>query len=129
MIFYRYFFVTIITVCCTICMITTLFPKFTSPPLRVTMYLFFGFSFVAPMVFLSYNYDPSIALPPDWLKLSWVGGIYLIGTSLYLTKVPERWLKGQVDYFGSSHNIFHVLILVALVISMKDQWQLYRERQ
>lgn len=128
MVFYRYFFVTIIMICCTICMITTLFPRLTSPPLRVSMYLFFGLSFVAPILFLEYNYNPEIALAPDWMKLAPIGVVYLVGTTLYLTKVPERWLKGQVDYFGSSHNIFHVMILVALILTMKESWALYLKR-
>ena len=128
MVFYRYLFVSIIIVSCTICMITTLFPRLTSPTLRVAMYFFFALSFVAPIIFLQSNYDPDIAMPPDWFRLAPIAVIYFVGTVIYLTKVPERWLKGQVDYFGSSHNIFHVMILVALALTMKESWLLYKER-
>jgi adiponectin receptor len=129
MIVFRYIFVSIITVCCAICMYCTMKPKFGSPPMRVLVFFLFGLSFLVPILFLQFKYDPAISLPPNWSKLSDVGAIYFIGTFLYLTKIPERWLNGQTDFFGSSHNIFHVLILVALAVDMVDCWQLYVERQ
>jgi predicted membrane channel-forming protein YqfA (hemolysin III family) len=110
-------------------MVTTLFPKLTSPILRVSMYFFFGLSFLDPILFLEYNYNPDIAMLPNWMKLAPIGAVYYVSTILYFAKIPERWLKGQVDYFGSSHNIFHVMILVALTLTMKESWLLYKDRQ
>ena len=77
---------------------------------------------------MKHQQDPELSLPPNWSKLADVGAVYFVGTVLYLTKIPERWLNGQVDYIGSSHNIFHVLILVALSLDMTDCWRLYLER-
>lgn len=128
MIFYRYLFVTITAVSCLICMVLTLFPKFMYPPLRVSVFSVFGLSFLLPIVFLNCTYDPTIALPPDWDKLASIGFIGLAGTVLYLFMLPERFLKGQVDYFGSSHNVFHTLVVVALAVDFKQSWELYRQR-
>lgn len=40
----------------------------------------------------------------------------LTGTAflIYLTKIPERWFVGKLDYIGHSHNWWHVFVLAAL---------------
>ncbi|XP_055618140.1 progestin and adipoQ receptor family member 3 isoform X2 [Toxorhynchites rutilus septentrionalis] len=40
----------------------------------------------------------------------------LTGTAflIYVTKIPERWFVGRVDYIGHSHNWWHVFVLAAL---------------
>lgn len=37
--------------------------------------------------------------------------VYFLGAILYACKVPERWCPGWFDYFGGSHNIWHVAVL------------------
>ncbi|KAI4217677.1 MAG: hypothetical protein LQ351_000273 [Letrouitia transgressa] len=37
--------------------------------------------------------------------------VYLAGALIYASQVPERWLHGWFDYFGGSHNIWHVAVL------------------
>jgi len=37
--------------------------------------------------------------------------VYLGGAMLYAAKIPERWLPGWFDYFGGSHNIWHLAVL------------------
>lgn len=37
--------------------------------------------------------------------------VYLIGALVYASKVPERWFPGAFDYFGGSHNLWHVAVL------------------
>lgn len=32
---------------------------------------------------------------------------------IYATQIPERWLSGKVDFFGHSHNWWHLIILAA----------------
>jgi adiponectin receptor len=39
--------------------------------------------------------------------------MYVIGALLYMARIPERLSPGTFDYFGASHQIFHVLILLA----------------
>ncbi|XP_061732947.1 progestin and adipoQ receptor family member 3-like [Nerophis ophidion] len=41
--------------------------------------------------------------------------MYLIAGSafvFYLTKIPERYFPGQVNYIGASHQVWHVLVVV-----------------
>lgn len=47
----------------------------------------------------------------DWLVAG--GALYVIGAGLYVLRIPERFSPGTFDYFGASHQIFHVLILLA----------------
>ena len=36
---------------------------------------------------------------------------YLAGSIAYASKVPERWIHGWFDFFGGSHNIWHMAVL------------------
>ncbi|XP_055535739.1 progestin and adipoQ receptor family member 3 isoform X3 [Wyeomyia smithii] len=40
----------------------------------------------------------------------------LTGTAflIYVTRIPERWFVGKVDYIGHSHNWWHLFVLAAL---------------
>lgn len=40
-----------------------------------------------------------------------MGTFYGIGSLLYATRVPERWMPGKFDIVGNSHNLFHVLVV------------------
>jgi adiponectin receptor len=41
------------------------------------------------------------------------GILYIVGAVLYAGRIPERWSPGTFDIWGSSHQIFHVLVLLA----------------
>ncbi|KAL8873059.1 MAG: hypothetical protein Q9174_001413 [Haloplaca sp. 1 TL-2023] len=41
--------------------------------------------------------------------------VYLVGAIIYAGQVPERWLHGWFDYFGGSHNIWHLAVLAGIV--------------
>jgi predicted membrane channel-forming protein YqfA (hemolysin III family) len=46
-----------------------------------------------------------------------VVGMYLIiacAFLIYITKIPERWFVGKVDFAGHSHNWWHLFVLAAL---------------
>ncbi|EKM58051.1 uncharacterized protein PHACADRAFT_89788 [Phanerochaete carnosa HHB-10118-sp] len=46
-----------------------------------------------------------------WLFAS--GVLYINGALLYANRVPERFAPGRFDYFFSSHQIFHVHVVLA----------------
>ncbi|KAG8221952.1 hypothetical protein J437_LFUL007793 [Ladona fulva] len=51
------------------------------------------------------------------LLLPRVLGMYAISGLaffIYLSKIPERWFAGKVDYLGSSHQWWHFFVVVAL---------------
>ncbi|SPQ17846.1 afde0980-c428-4061-a869-12b133feef4d [Thermothielavioides terrestris] len=37
--------------------------------------------------------------------------VYLLGACIYASQVPERWFPGMFDYFGGSHNLWHIAVL------------------
>ena len=37
--------------------------------------------------------------------------VYFMGACVYASKVPERWCPGMFDYFGGSHNLWHIAVL------------------
>ncbi|CAE6392393.1 unnamed protein product [Rhizoctonia solani] len=47
----------------------------------------------------------------NWIALT--GTLYISGALIYACRVPERWLPGTFDFFGSSHQIFHVCVVLA----------------
>lgn len=40
--------------------------------------------------------------------------LVIIAFVIYITKVPERWFVGKVDWCGHSHNWWHLFVLAAL---------------
>jgi adiponectin receptor len=61
-------------------------------------------------------------------SLRWVvgqGALYMAGAGIYAARVPERWagVAGRFDVVGSSHQVFHGLVVVAAGVHL---WGLVR---
>ncbi|KAF1842221.1 HlyIII-domain-containing protein [Cucurbitaria berberidis CBS 394.84] len=92
-------------------------PKFRTPalrPFRALMFVLMGLSAVFPVLHGIRLYGveqlrKSIGL--DWVVLQ--GVLYIAGAALYAARVPEKWSPGTFDIWGSSHQIFHVLVVLA----------------
>ena len=99
------------------CVIVSVFPKFRTPayrPFRAAMFVAMGLSTVVPVGHGLYIYglaqlDRQIGL--KWLVLQ--GALYILGAGIYAARVPEKWWPGGFDVLGSSHQIFHVLVVLA----------------
>ncbi|KAL6874752.1 mPR-typeG-protein-coupled receptor [Trichoderma novae-zelandiae] len=46
------------------------------------------------------------------------GGFLLLGALLYATKFPECRYPGKFDIYGSSHQLFHILVVLATVTQL-----------
>lgn len=92
-------------------------PKLRTPalrPFRALMFALMGLSAVFPVMHSVQLYGiqhmrKSVGL--DWVVLQ--GLLYLLGASIYAARVPEKWSPGKYDIWGSSHQIFHVLVVLA----------------
>lgn len=42
-----------------------------------------------------------------------------LGALIYAQRVPERWLPGRFDLLLHSHQIFHLLIVLAALVHYK----------
>ncbi|CAN3375425.1 hypothetical protein DIURU_002380 [Diutina rugosa] len=107
-----------------ICTYLTLHPEFSTPkyrPFRSFMFIIFGLSGVLPILCGIYWYGGSVAWERaqiKWLLLE--GAFYIAGALLYAGRIPERFthtddphVKGKFDIWGHSHQIFHVMVVIA----------------
>ncbi|KAF1978666.1 HlyIII-domain-containing protein [Bimuria novae-zelandiae CBS 107.79] len=97
--------------------ITSTHHSFRTPtlrPLRATMFVLTGLSALVPVIHAARLYGlatlrSTIAL--DYVLLQ--GALYILGAAIYAFRVPERLWPGRFDIWGSSHQIFHVLVVAA----------------
>lgn len=45
-----------------------------------------------------------------------MGGCYLLGATVYASRVPERWVPGWFCYGFHSHSVFHLLVVAAAYV-------------
>ncbi|KAG5931895.1 hypothetical protein E4U53_001553 [Claviceps sorghi] len=99
------------------CGIVSWVEKFRTPewrPYRASMFIGLGLSGIVPVVHgLSiYGYSGL----ENRMSISWVisqGAMYIFGAVLYAMRWPERTSPGSFDIWGSSHQIFHMFVLLA----------------
>jgi adiponectin receptor len=97
--------------------IACIHPKFRSPalrPFRALMFVLMGLSAVFPVLHGVQLYGvehlrKSVGL--DFVLLQ--GFLYILGAAIYAARVPEKLSPGKFDIWGSSHQIFHVLVVLA----------------
>jgi predicted membrane channel-forming protein YqfA (hemolysin III family) len=53
---------------------------------------------------------------------------YLLGTALYVLRIPERYLPGQFDILGNSHQLFHILTVVGTIVHYLTVFELANHR-
>ncbi|KAN0060360.1 hypothetical protein ACQY0O_007689 [Thecaphora frezii] len=92
-------------------------PKYGTPqyrPYRTTVFLVLGLSAIFPVLHVInvYGYE-TITQTMGLRFLLTSGALYVVGAVLYMLRIPERFAPGRFDLVGSSHQIFHCLILLA----------------
>jgi adiponectin receptor len=53
------------------------------------------------------------------------GAILVLGAFFYATRCPESVRPGKFDVCGCSHNIFHVLVVLATVVHLVGVWNAF----
>ncbi|ETS86622.1 hypothetical protein PFICI_00450 [Pestalotiopsis fici W106-1] len=105
------------------CGIVSWVEKFRTPkwrPYRAMMFVGLGLSGVLPVCqgVLIYGYhDLERRMGLNWVLLQ--GFLYIFGAFLYAIRWPERSAPGSFDIWGSSHQLFHILILFAAAAHLK----------
>ncbi|KAF2178802.1 HlyIII-domain-containing protein [Zopfia rhizophila CBS 207.26] len=97
--------------------VVSIHPKFRTPalrPFRALMFVLMGLSAVFPVFHGLRLYGleqmrKTIGL--DWVVLQ--GVLYILGAGIYAARFPERMKPGTFDIWGSSHQIFHLLVVLA----------------
>lgn len=99
------------------CGIVSTTPRFRTPewrPFRATMFVAMGLSAVFPVIHGLLVFG--LSQMQRQIGLSWVvlqGALYILGAVIYAMRVPERLWPGKFDILGHSHQIFHVLVVLA----------------
>ena len=88
------------------------FNKPTRRSLRGILYLIFGLCTGLPVLHMTFFGNTIEGYSKDINLFYWyLGGIsYVIGTFFYILRLPEKKFPKTFDYFGASHQIFHVLV-------------------
>lgn len=83
------------------------------------MFVLMGLSAVFPLGHGLYLYGYQGA--NDRIAMNYVvaqGLLYIAGAAIYANRVPEKWAPGRFDIWGSSHQIFHVFVLIAAAVHL-----------
>lgn len=120
---WKFIFIITFLVLGTICTVLTLDSKFATPeyrPLRSLMFIIFGLSGGFPVIIAIREYGYQLAVERSnapWLILE--GAFYIGGAVLYALRFPESCeikkskREGLFDIWGSSHQIFHFMVVIA----------------
>lgn len=92
----------------------SLLPVFQRPHFRkyrTSLFFSMGMSGVAPIIhkLILYKDQPEAVQTTGYEIL--MGVLYGLGALIYATRIPERWRPGKFDIAGSSHQLFHVLVV------------------
>ncbi|TVY46576.1 ADIPOR-like receptor [Lachnellula occidentalis] len=99
------------------CASVSIFERFRTPPwrpYRAGMFVGMGLSAVIPVLHGVGIYG--VKEMQDRMGMTWMGlegFLYILGAGLYAARWPERSWPGTFDIWGSSHQIFHMLVLAA----------------
>lgn len=102
-------------------LVITLMDRFQAPqysPLRAALFSCLGGCGSFPILhqtWFTWHTVPTPIAVMLWMELL-MGACYLSGAVIYATFVPEKWKPGRFDIFASSHNIFHVLVVMGAYV-------------
>lgn len=127
---WRNFYVCLFLVLGGMCTAVTFNKEFSTPqyrPFRSIMFILFGLSGTLPVLTAISLFGLKNA--SDRSKAGWIiseGFFYILGASLYAMRIPERFshkesdqrlinrpVIGKYDYLGHSHQIFHLMVVIA----------------
>lgn len=100
-----------------VCATVSIYDRFRTPswrPFRASMFIAMGLSAVFPVIHglkIYGFYVMRYRIGLIWLVLQ--GFLYILGAIIYAVRWPECIRPGQFDIWGSSHQIFHVLVVMA----------------
>ncbi|KAI1260318.1 mPR-like GPCR protein [Xylariaceae sp. FL1019] len=84
---------------------------------RLAVFVVTGLSGFAPIIHGIHMFGFQQMLKQSGLPYYFAeGGLFLLGAIAYATRFPECIKPGSFDIFGSSHQIFHVLVVIAAVV-------------
>jgi len=102
--------------------------RFATPryrPIRALLYVCLGCFGVIPYCHFWYawGWDACLTeLRPDIMFV--MGGMYIFGAVMYGARIPEKLMPGSCDLWGQSHQIFHILVVLAALLHLKGVYMM-----
>ncbi|CAH3144227.1 unnamed protein product [Porites lobata] len=102
------------------CIIVSLWGKFKKSKYRIFragLLIAFGWSGVIPAVHLVSTHEATLVMRQvavEWIIL--MSFLYTASAVTYATRIPERFFPGKCDIWFQSHQIFHVLVVIAAFV-------------
>jgi len=113
-------YISILSICGSITFYTMLNPNMDGSKAAVwrsIIFLGLGACGFLPLIHAALDDNISLAnFPSVYIFIS--STLYVVGTLIYVSRTPERYWPGVFDHWGSSHQIFHVLVNFAQVIHL-----------
>ncbi|KAG9240147.1 hemolysin-III channel protein-like protein Izh2 [Calycina marina] len=101
------------------CACVSILERFRTPdwrPYRAAMFVAQGLSGVLPLLHGVRLYGlRTMQYRVGFLWILLEGAMYILGAGLYAARWPERSSPGRYDIWGSSHQIFHFLVVLAAI--------------
>ncbi|RYC60031.1 hypothetical protein CHU98_g6183 [Xylaria longipes] len=86
---------------------------------RLVVFVVTGLSGFAPIIHGIHMFGFSQMVKQSGLPYYFAeGGLFLIGAVTYASRFPECIKPGKFDVFGSSHQIFHILVVIATLVHL-----------
>ena len=102
------------------CVVVSLWKKFGIPkyrPLRFSTFVLFGLYGIIPSVHVVIQEGFSNSKVNSMLVgLFVMASMYIFGALLYLFRIPERFFPGKFNTWASSHQLFHICVIVAALV-------------
>ena len=83
---------------------------------RSILFVIFGTCTGIPIIHMTFFSNTIRGYYPGIKLINWyLGGLsYFIGAILYAIRFPEKFFPIKYDYIGSSHQLFHILVLLGV---------------
>ena len=128
----RHIHTVILAALCVTCICVSLWSKFSTPkyrPLRFGMFVAFGLYGVVPALELILSGGLLVKPYASYIMgMVLMGSLYLVGASLYVLRVPERFFPGKFDVWAHSHQLFHVCVVLAALVHYDTLLSMVRDR-
>lgn len=103
----------ILAMACSACVLSDRFNTKNMRPLRATFFITFAFSSIIPIITGCFKFGLAEVFHRVQLRfVGWEAFFYLGGAVIYGYRIPEALAPGKFDFIGSSHQIFHVLVVI-----------------
>ena len=91
---------------------------------RVGFYLALGATGFAPVVQLCWTRGPAWVVY-FYAPVAKSVAVYVAGAVVYAARLPEQLMPGAFDYFGGSHNIWHVAVVFGIVFHYSAMYDMF----